>query len=291
MAKILLATLLVLAAGRGLPDVIRLRKLGGLRDALLDVAGHSRSTALLLVLPALIVLVTLAIDSGLHAAGHGLLQFAFMLAVLFFCWGPRDVAADIEAVSKAPDSERRLAAAQALRSGLASQSLPFTPHALVGATFNAALARHFGVLFWFALIGPAGAVGYRLVQLLAAAPEQADVSAETRASLSLLRNLLDWLPARLMALSLALVADFEQVMQRWQVYRQLHAQGWFALDNGFLASVACAGVDAEFVADSDAQHGSASPLSALRASRLQLQRMLKLWLGVIALIVLGGWAG
>ena len=291
MAKILLATLLVLAAGRGLPGLIRLRKLGGLRDGLLDIGGHSRSTALLLVLPALIVLMTLAIDSGLHAAGHGLLQFSFMLAVLFLCWGPRDVAADIEAVSKAPDSERRLAAAQALRCDVASQPLPFTPAALVGATFNAALARHFGVLFWFALIGPAGAVGYRLVQLLAAAPEQADVSADTRASLSRLRTLVDWVPARLMALSLALVADFEQVMQRWHAYRQLHAQGWFVLDNGFLGSVACAGVDAGLVAELNQPQGSASPLAALIASRLQLQRMLKLWLGVIALVVLGGWAG
>lgn len=291
MAKILLATLLVLAAGRGLPDLIGLRKLAGLRDALLDVGGHSRSTALLLVLPALIVLVTLAIDRGLHASGHGLLQFAFMLAVLFFCWGPREVAADIEAVSKAPDSERRLAAAQALRSSVGGQPLPFTAAPLVGATFNAALTRHFGVLFWFALTGPAGAVGYRLLQLLAAAPAQADVSADTRAGLDRLRSLVDWIPARLMALSLALVADFEQVMQRWQAYRQLHAQGWFALDNGFLASVACAGVDAALVPDADESQVSAAPLAALLASRLQLQRMLKLWLGVIALIVLGGWAG
>lgn len=291
MAKILLATLLVLAVGRGFPDLTRLRKLNGLRDALLDIGGHSRSMLLLLLLPALIVLVTLVIDTGLDAAGYGLPQFAFMLAVLFFCWGPRDLAVDVEAVSKAPDSERRLAAAQALQTGQAILPLPFTAPALAGASFNAALARHFGVLFWFALTGPAGAVGYRLVQLLATAPEQAEVSADTRASLERLRSLVDWLPARLMALALALVADFEQVMRRWQAYRQLHAQGWFTLDNGFLASVACAGVDVELAPEADDPQASASPLAALLASRLQLQRMLKLWLGVIGLIVLGGWAG
>ncbi|MEO7199021.1 MAG: beta-lactamase induction protein, partial [Dokdonella sp.] len=91
--------------------------------------------------------------------------------------------------------------------------------------------------------------------------------------------------------SLSLVADFEQVMQRWHAYRQLHAQGWLVLDNGFLGSVACAGVDAGLVAELNQPQGSASPLAALIASRLQLQRMLKLWLGVIALVVLGGWAG
>ena len=41
--------------------------------------------------------------------------------MLFYCWGPRDLERDAEAVDKAPDSERRAAALQALRAETRTQ--------------------------------------------------------------------------------------------------------------------------------------------------------------------------
>lgn len=62
----------------------------------------------------------------------------------------------------------------------------------------------FAVIFWYALLGPLAALAYRLLALLA---EHAGDEG-LRSHAVRLRQLLDWLPARVLALSLALAGNF-----------------------------------------------------------------------------------
>lgn len=62
----------------------------------------------------------------------------------------------------------------------------------------------FAVVFWYAVLGPLAALAYRLLALLV---EHAG-DGELRAHAVRLRHVLDWLPARLLALSLALAGNF-----------------------------------------------------------------------------------
>ncbi|MCQ4347672.1 regulatory signaling modulator protein AmpE [Pseudomonas stutzeri] len=62
----------------------------------------------------------------------------------------------------------------------------------------------FAVVFWYALLGPLAALAYRLLALVV---EHA-AGEGLRALAVRLRHLLDWLPARLLALSLALAGNF-----------------------------------------------------------------------------------
>ncbi|MNY18710.1 regulatory protein AmpE [compost metagenome] len=62
----------------------------------------------------------------------------------------------------------------------------------------------FAVIFWYALLGPLLALAYRLLALLA---EHAGDAVLRRHAVRL-RQALDWLPARLLALSLALAGNF-----------------------------------------------------------------------------------
>lgn len=62
----------------------------------------------------------------------------------------------------------------------------------------------FAVVFWYALLGPLAALAYRLLALLA---EHAGDDG-LRSHAVRLRQALDWLPARLLALSLALAGNF-----------------------------------------------------------------------------------
>lgn len=73
--------------------------------------------------------------------------------------------------------------------------------------------------FWYLLLGPLGAVAYRLLQQLQIHREH-----PLRPLAGSLTHALEWLPARLMALSMALVGHFErtlavlgQLMLRWEV--------------------------------------------------------------------------
>lgn len=60
--------------------------------------------------------------------------------------------------------------------------------------------RQFAVLFWFVVLGPAGALAYRLLQLY-----HGDKGGETSAKILFV---IDWVPCRLYALGFALTGDF-----------------------------------------------------------------------------------
>jgi AmpE protein len=284
MATVLVSILLVLIICRGLPDLAHVRNFSWWRQWLDHLAQSSKASALALGVGAPVLLCAL-VQWGLHGTLFGLSSFLFAVFVLFFCWGPRDLERDVDAVAKAPDSERRAAAVQALRGENQTTELPFEAEALVVVTFNSALKRWFGVLFWFAVLGPVGALLYRLVQMLACIPEYSETQTQRAAAV------LDWLPAHVMALALALASNFDAVFKTWRDWHVAH-KGYFELDPGFLEAIARASVDADVAADGHAadQDGH-SPLVALDDAMVLVRRVLVVWLTVIALIVLAGWFG
>ena len=280
MAIKLVAILLILFVAHVLPDLARLRDYSWWR-AWLRWLGPPAPGVALAIGVGLPVLVCVLVQAGLSTLWFGLIGFVFAVAVLYYCWGPRDLERDVEAIDKAPDGTARLAAAQALRRDGDDSELPFAAENLVAATFAAALSRWFGVLFWFVVLGPCGALLYRLAQLLAAAPAT-DESALARKFAALL----DWLPAHLMALALALASNFDAVFSAWRDYHRAHAQGYANLDLGFLDAIARASVTADVAADGNAD--AHSPLVALDDAMVLVRRVLVVWLTLIALIVLGG---
>lgn len=291
MAQTLLAVLCVLAVTHALPDLARLRDFAWLKDWLERANGGSRGAASLLWLPLLLVVACALVQAGLAHVLFGLPAFAFGVAVLFLCWGPRDLEADIDAVLKAPDGDRRHAAAQALRPDPATRDLPLESAPLVEATFASALSRQFGVLFWFVLLGPAGALGYRLVQLIGRhAAFTAEQSEAQRELAERIARTLDWAPAHLMALTLALVSEFDAVIKTWRDYHAAHGRGYFTLDLGFLGALARAGVDADVAAGDGYAVDVDDPLLELADARKVLRRILVLWVALIALCVVAGWA-
>ena len=291
MAKLLLAIVLVLASSRALPELARLRDFSWLRIWLARWQGDgSQPPRPVLLLPALLFSICALIQAALDHVLYGLPLFAFAVIVLFFCWGPRELDADIEDVIKAPDRDQRLAAAQALRPDPADQPLPLEATALVDATFASALSRWFGVVFWFVLLGPAGALGYRMIQLVARNAAFAEgLDARQHDLLERTARILDWAPAHLMGLTLALASDFDAVLHTWREYRAAHGHGYFTLDLGFLGALARAGVDADVVAGDGYATDVSDPLNELGDAHRVLRRMLLAWLAVLALMVVAGW--
>lgn len=295
MAQTFLAILLVLACTWAAPDLARLRDfrwLGSLLSAWTRASGESARPRLpAALLPLILFALCVLVQGALTHVLFGLPAFAFAVAVLYFCWGPRDLDPDVDAVLKAADGERRHAAAQALRPDPAVAPLPLEAGPLVEATFASALSRWFGVLFWFVLLGPAGALGYRLVQLLARntafAPQ---VEADQRELLERAARILDWAPAHLVALTLALVSDFDAVLANWRGYHAAHGKGYFTLDLGFLGSLAHAGIDADVAAGDGYATDAHDPLAELADARKVLRRILVAWVAVIAVCVIAGWS-
>ncbi|MDB6163010.1 MAG: transrane protein [Xanthomonadaceae bacterium] len=250
---------------------------------------RGRQGLVLALLPPLLVvgLFQLALAKPLL----GLAGLVFGIAAVFYSWGPRDLDLDVEAIMAAADPAARVQAAARL--GAASMN----PASLVEAVFNTALRRWFGVLFWFLLLGPVGALLYRL-SALSAEGDAADLPAETRAGAKAWLALLDWPVAQLMTLALALVGDFDTVVGAWKDNRGAS----FHFDANFLAAAARASVRTELADEAMdyADHGvvasgvlvtAMGELPELRDAMSLVWRILLLWLAVLALFVVAGWVG
>ncbi|UGB38206.1 regulatory signaling modulator protein AmpE [Frateuria soli] len=287
MALSLLAALIALGLLHLLPQLSQWRGdrvFRGWVRQLDDTAGRGR-VLLTLVVPAVLCLL-LAELLG-HLALGGFLQLAFAVVVLLYGLGPHAFEADLEAILHAPDAVAREAAAQRLAEP--GGQVAWRAHALGEAVALAALRRRFGVLFWFFVLGPAGALLYRLAQTLGRDDTLA-LDAASRSHARYVANALDWLPAQLLVFTLALVGHWDAVMSAWHRWR-LHASptSWYTEGPGFLATAACADIEVEIEAGDGYAEERSDPLVELRRMRSAFLRALLAWLSVVALVVLGGW--
>lgn len=294
MAATLIAVVVALSLGHGVPSLAELRGFDWLGRWARWLHAQLASTRLwrggwaLLPLLGLPVAVLLLVQTAIAGWLFGLLGFAFAVAVLFYCWGPRDLDVDVEAVIEASDAQARRHAAQALwpHGRAANLEGPL----LVEAVFRGALRRWFGVLLWFLLLGPAGALLYRLTALAAESEYGQSLEPGIAGAAGDLLRILDWPAAQLMTLGLALVGNFDAVFNAW---REWHAGGW-RLETGFLDAAARASVACELAeqAEEDIEAGEVVPVPALlelRDAMSLVWRILLVWLAVLALFVLAGW--
>jgi len=253
-------------------------------------AGHGdrpRSGALLASL-----LLPLALLAGLQwwlaDWAFGLPALLLGIVTLFYAWGPRDLDLDVDAVVEAEGPEARRAAAQHLFPQRDDAVVEGGP--LVEAVFRCALWRWFAPLFWFLLLGPVGAVGYRLVALAAQGEARLRLGEAQGRQAATLLGVLDWPVAQLMTLTLALAADFDAVIQAW---RRWHADG-VRLGLGHLEAAARASVAVEMAkeeASSEDGPAQSPALLELRDAMSLVWRLLVIWLGVLALFVVAGFVG
>jgi adenosylcobinamide-phosphate synthase len=222
-------------------------------------------------------------------------QLAWAVAVLYFTLGFRQFSHRYTAIRDAL-AAGDLVKAQALLaqwdqtqagySGMASGSgtgQGMTRDAIVRAVIvRAMLSAHrwvFGVLFWFCLLSPAGlglagAALYRCTEF-AARHWQNKVDPQQPASPALLAaaqmvwRVIDWLPVRATALTLAIVGNFEDAIAAWRRRGTNDSGGSADQDNDAILLAAAAGalgihLDKGLGDNAMAPHpaASAQPLSA-----------------------------
>ncbi len=297
MATALLATLLALLIGHAVPDLARVRDYAWFRSWLRSCAERFGDTrfwlrpgALLLCLGLPVLLLAIC-QWLLHDFWWGLPGFVFGAAVLFYCWGPRDLDVEVEAIQAAGEREQRVDALQNLPDEPPIPALPLDSGIVVDQVFLAALSRWFGVLFWFLLLGAAGALLYRLTCLAAGSRGYGDaLSAAQLRAVEDLRRLLNWPAAQLMTVALALAADFDSVLTAWRDFHGQRVPGWYSGDPGYMTAAARASVDVEPESDDEAAMDETAMLALQQAMAL-IWRVLVVWLAILSIFVLAGKIG
>ncbi|MFN7549992.1 MAG: hypothetical protein ACK5SH_00180 [Pseudomonadota bacterium] len=297
MAVKLLAMVIALAAAHTLPDLARLRRfdwLAGWAGALRGLFGAQDwfagglGAALVVGLPAIALY---GLQTALAGVLFGLASLALAVATLFYCWGPRDLDLDVDAVVHAPDGERRRVAASLLAPEAIAGRIDGT--LLVDAVFQSALVRWFGVLFWFVALGPAGALLYRTTDLAGRRAGFTDgVPPGLARACNQLARLLDWPAAHLVTLALAIAADCAAAAAAG---REGPAGGRDAggagLAPGFRRAAARASVDADIDVGDDYIDDARGPIAELQEAMALAWRVLVVWGVVLALFVLAGRIG
>ncbi len=240
MAIRLLVILIALGMLHVMPQLARWRGDGWFRRWVAQLADTSGSGRVLLALLPPIALCALLWWLLGHLLLGDLLQMMFSLVVLLYCFGPRDFEADLEAILKAPDGASREAAAQALADD--GDTVCWNAAALGVAIAYAALRRRFGALLWFVLLGPVGALLYRLTQTLSH-DDTLRLDPGSRTAARYVANALDWPAAQLLTFTLAVVGHWEAVIGAWKRWHsQATATSWYSVGPGFLGAAAQADV-------------------------------------------------
>lgn len=297
MATVLLATLLALLLGHAMPDLARLRDYAwfqlwvrGWAERLGETQFWHWRTALILT-AGLPVLAMGLLQWSLLGVWWGLPSFVLAAAVLFYCWGPRDLDIEVEAIHSSSEREVRLAALQRLPEDPPVPPLKLESAQVVDQVFLAALSRWFGVLFWFLLLGASGALLYRLICLADGSRAYREAfSNEQAEAAQFLHRMMNWPAAQLMTLALAIAADFDSVAAAWRDFHGQRVPGWYSPEPGYMTAAARASVDMESESEAESAVDDTALLAMQQAMAL-IWRMLVVWLAAMSVFVLAGKIG
>lgn len=194
--------------------------------------------------------------------------FVMALLVFIYTLGPRDLDRDVQSLLLGGNDSRYLKARRVmrLRSDAGSRQA-------AAAVFHAAQTRWFGILFWFVVLGVAGALLYRLTR---ESLHVSDLGPGQSAWLAHLRRVLDWPVLVLMLLSAALGGDYDRIRLAWHTHRK--ARSLWSLDETVLDQMAEAVVDETVSFDQGVATG-----------HHLVWRMLMIWLVVLSLLLIVGW--
>lgn len=232
---------------------------------------------LVLLLP---LVITGVLQFVLAGVLFGVPGFVFGIIVLLFCLGPACLSSDIEAYLDARslgDDDEALHYAGALTERAASTVPDQQTTDVTRAILHVANERIFSVLFWFVLLGPVGAVAYRLSTNIS--KQDGEIDAVTLDA-NLLQAILAWIPARLLATGYALTGHFDGAIRAYQ--NRPHEADLALANYDVLVTTGLGALRGREVTDE---------ISCIQAARDLVMRAIMVWIAVLALLTLGGWLG
>jgi len=231
--------------------------------------------------------------AGIALLGAGVLwdlpYLAFAVVIVFFCLGPRDLGSEVEEYCDAVAQGDEAGADRVLTELCeVDHSGASDINAVEEAIFVQATNRYFGVVFWFIALGPVGAWMFRLSDLLRRRVAFVAGRHPERVGLALpvvesIHGALVWIPARLAVTGYALSGNFDDAFNTWRSY-ELKSELPFHHSNSEV--VACVG-KAAIVGSLE---NASDPIVAARGAMRLVNRTLFVWVTVIAVMTLFGWA-
>ena len=280
-----ISILIALLLERITPQILVYRHFRWLRDYaqwLIDVLhieklGQWMSFAILLV-PLVIILW---IFNGLfEKALFGLFELAFHVAVILFCLGPRDLDKQVDQYLDSieiGEQQQRMDSAGQLMTTAPEEDLPAQVLQVCKSLLVEANIRIYAVLFWFVILGPLGALIYRLLDQWYRNDYLPSALNRIRSTSGMLAGWLDWIPARLTLFAYMISGSFEAGLQAYRQSRftaiDSYQQNCKLLETVGFHSLSVASAST-----------AAQAIEMVRKTRGLILRSLVVWLALIAFV-------
>jgi len=246
-----------------------------LQNTLPGIGSQQQSSILILLLPVMfaIAIFQFWIDDKLL----GLLDLIFGIATFAYCIGPKDLNRQINRYLEARESGNDTAAFTEAGNIMQTEA-PADPDQqtveVMRSILHEANDRIFSVIFWFVILGPFGALFYRLTTHTMRNTNSAIMANAARQ----LQAILAWAPAHLVAMGYALTGNYEGAKQE---FYSKNKQNELADCNYHTLITAGQGALKDCTPDDES--------SCIRSARALVLRTLVVWLASIALLTLMGW--
>lgn len=237
----------------------------------------------LLVLIPLVFIVWL-VDAMLGGV-LSLFSFLFGIVVLLFCLGPNTLSREVQAYLDAAESgEHEKAKQHAIE--ILRRPVDEQPQQLASAVKDAILIqandRLVAVLFWFAVLGPVGAVMFRASTLLK--EETVLVPDKFSHSVHDLFWVMNWIPARLCIIGYALAGNFIDTVSYWRSINDF----WIR-DSEDLLVTSGNGALRQDVRIDVAEGDSNTVIHTVAHAMSLVKRTVIVFLALLAIMTLAGW--
>ncbi|RKZ45299.1 MAG: hypothetical protein DRQ58_10610 [Gammaproteobacteria bacterium] len=285
-------TLIILLCGLALEyflgtldEVRKLKWFSGYSDFLENKLVQSmywNTTAGVIITLAGPLLLILLIDYGLSEIFFPL-SYLFALAVLLNSFGPVFLDQSLDEYIKALDAEDDVQArhyAGELCNSMAAPDPEKDEQEIIGSIFIQANERLYAVIFWFIVLGPFGAMLYRLVSILKF--KYQDVHGGYADSVRHLNLILNWPSTRLFALGNALAGNMIEAMEAWRV----NEESSFNVNETILVSSGFGAL--HYRPGADMQEDNLDRSYWVRATQGLINRTLIVWLTVLGIMTIAG---
>lgn len=172
---------------------------------------------LLIGMIAPLIIAVILIELLIGEALFGFLKLGFSILFILYCFGPRNLWADmfvcLSAISKGDPTE----VAEKLKStfGMSDNEPKVMHRQWFNAVFIEAHRRVFALIFWFGFFGLSGVFFYRLISL-ASKPISDTVETAVTSPARRVESYLDWPSIRSLTLIFALGGNFGRVLSCWR---------------------------------------------------------------------------
>ncbi len=260
------------------------RYLEWMRGKLPVFSWQPGTVTLLIVVGVLLFAVWLV--SAMLGSVLGLFAFLFGIAVLIFSIGPRDLDEDVQKIITAMEEED-YEAANLYASELAGREISEPPMQLVQTVKEEILlqanTRVLGVIFWFILLGPVGAVLFRISCLLK--QHQQDQDDDFSQASRDLYDILAWLPARVVVLSYAVAGNFVDTMSYWNGIADL----WQRQSEEFIIVSGIGALRYESRIDRQHHDSDEVDINGIHHALALVKRAVIVWVVLLGLLTVTGW--